>query len=264
MMDSDFNSGDATFDNDVGVSEDLIETCGGGIPDDGELADDASNEPSGDFDDGADDKPETRIAAAQRQADEWLEQAEQARFDHALDHQLSGIPDVAEDPIGHFQAKFQALENQQQQQQFWGTVIESEKAIRETTPDYDDACQHLESSRVRELERSLPDDDARSWVAARQAGFNTPADLRRAQLDQDRVGVAQLAIQRGMSPAQLYYELAADRGYQPKRQTRTTSPGGRRSASADLPTPDFTTPDEDLVAWDAEWSKYEKAARAAG
>jgi hypothetical protein len=149
------------------------------------------------------------------------------------------LPEVQEDPIGHFQGRIAQLEaalqysHQQggqqtqqiqqhlQEQAMWQSVAASETEIR--TPgnpahkaDYDDACQHLEGARVRQLDRMYPDSAPQVQAMARQQGFATPAEFKLSLLNQDRRNVATHALQQGMSPAQLYYELALDSGYQPK------------------------------------------------
>lgn len=149
------------------------------------------------------------------------------------------LPVVEEDPIGHFNARMAQLEaalqqthqgGQQQTQQIqahlqeqamWGAVTAAETEIR--TPgtaahkaDYDDACRHLETSRVRQLDRMYPSDSAQVQEMARQMGFANPNEYKLSLLNQDRRAVAVHALQTGVSPAQLYYDLALDSGYAPK------------------------------------------------
>lgn len=144
------------------------------------------------------------------------------------------IPDINEDPIGHFAAKVAELEGklaekdkaigqtreqfeaEQAHRQFWGAVQRSETEFKGRTPDYDEATTHLEQARIRELAIMFPDDSERAYEIAQRAGLRTPADLRLATLNQDRISVAQQAFQLGMNPAELYYKLAQERGYQPK------------------------------------------------
>ncbi len=154
-------------------------------------------------------------------------------------------PSLDEDPIGYFKWENEQLRKQideiktgstksveqvqaqLQEQQFWNTVIRSEQEIRLKVPDYDDATSFLEQSRIAELEFMVPDDD-RGRALAQQYGFQTPAELRAAMLNQDRIAVAQQALTLGMSPAQFYYDLAKRRGYQPKAANGNgTQPGGK-------------------------------------
>src|SRR5262252_1773312 len=95
------------------------------------------------------------------------------------------IPDVNEDPIGHFQARTAILEQalqhtyqgtqatqqhlqaQHQEQVFWDHVRASENEFRKSAPvveingqkvsDYDAACEHLKAHRMTELMHLYPD-----------------------------------------------------------------------------------------------------------
>jgi len=154
------------------------------------------------------------------------------------------LPTIEEDPIGHFTGQLaqmqrtidelrtgntqtqQQFEQSQQQQAFVNTVAQSEVAIRATTPDYDAACQHLEAGRVAELEAIYGDDNPQAIAMAQHYGLPSVAHLRAAILNQDRITVAQQAIMLGQSPAQLYYNLAKQRGYKP------AAPGGQQKTPA--------------------------------
>lgn len=149
------------------------------------------------------------------------------------------LPDVQADPIGHFTGRIAQLEetlrqanqggqqdSQQirqhlQEQALWTTVQASEADIRDAKSashkaDYDDACRHLETSRVRQLDRMYPSDSPQVLAVARQLGFPDAVQYKLSLLNQDRRAVAEHALQTGISPAQLYYDLALDSGYQPK------------------------------------------------
>src|SRR5690606_10287638 len=113
-------------------------------------------------------------------------------------------PSLEEDPIGYFKWENEQLRKQieeikagstksvaevqaqLQEQQFWNTVIRSEQEIRLKVPDYDEATEFLEQSRIAELEFMVPDDE-RGLALAQQYGFRTPAELRAAMLNQDRI-----------------------------------------------------------------------------
>ncbi len=143
------------------------------------------------------------------------------------------VPTIEEDPIGYFnhqieqlrqenaqlrtgaQQSVQQVQHAQVEQQFWGAVERSETEMRQSNPDYDPAVTFLEESRVRELQAMVPDDERGSAYAA-QNGFRSAADMRLAMLNSDRINVARQALQMGLSPAQLYYNLAVQRGYQSK------------------------------------------------
>lgn len=144
------------------------------------------------------------------------------------------LPSKDEDPIGYFEAVInqqkqelealkrgttqtqEQLQMDQQQRAFWNAVVQSESEIRRTAPDYDEATAHLEAGRVAELKAIYADDNPAAIALANQYGLRSVEDLRAAILNQDRISVAQQALSLGMSPAQLYYNLAKQRGYQPK------------------------------------------------
>jgi len=151
------------------------------------------------------------------------------------------IPDVNEDPIGHFQARTQMLERaleqtyrgnqetanhiraQQEEQVFWNHIRAAEDEFRKTSPkvnvdgregtDYDMACDHLKQHRMSELKHLYPDESPIAMQEARQYGLPSPAHLRAMMLQQDAIAIAQRAYQLGVSPAWLYYEAAKTRGY---------------------------------------------------
>jgi len=150
--------------------------------------------------------------------------------------------DVQEDPIGFFSAHVGALHQQAGEQRFWNGVEQSEKMARENISDYDDACQHLEQGRMAELERAYPD-NATVHRAAQQMGLQNAAALRETLLNRDRIAVAQLAMQQGRSPAELYYEVAQQRGYASKRSMN-------KRESAALQHLYATDPDKFDAAWD--------------
>lgn len=144
------------------------------------------------------------------------------------------VPDVNENPVGFFMAKLaeqqkvieelrtgsqqtrQQIEQRQHEEQFWSRVQHSEVEARKSISDYDAAVEHLEKGRIAELELLLPDDSEVAQQAAQEAGFKTVAQLRVATLNQDRTSIAAQAMRSGRSPAEVYYQLAKQRGYAPK------------------------------------------------
>lgn len=149
------------------------------------------------------------------------------------------IPDAQEDPIGHFTGRIAQLEEalrqshlggqeqteqiraQMQEQAMWGAVAQAEADIRDARnpnhkADYDEACNHLITTRARQLDRMYPSNSPHVIAAARQAGFQSPAEYKQALLNQDGRGLIVHALQQGVSPAALLYDLAVDAGYQPK------------------------------------------------
>jgi hypothetical protein len=206
-------------------------------------------------------------------------------------------PTVEEDPIGYFQNELakrdqviqqlqqgtqksvQQVQATQQENAFWGHVERSEQEMRKTATDYDDACRHLEAGRVAELKVILPDDSPQAQAYAAQHGL-TPEQLRAHLLNQDRIAVAQQAIQLGVSPAQMYYNLAKQRGYAaaPGKkggavvQIEAARKGLKASKSisgGDGGKPDNPFNVNDLIdlyaddpeAFDKEWDKMAKAGK---
>lgn len=164
------------------------------------------------------------------------------------------IPDINEDPIGHFQARTALLEQKleeaykgnqttqqhvqqsEQQRAFVDHVVRSEEAIRNPKSptykaDYDEACQHLGAGRVAELAIMYPDNSPQAQAVAQQYGMPSPAELRNAILNQDRIAVATQALQMGVSPAEMYYSLATQRGYRtPATNGALKSPAEKAAA----------------------------------
>lgn len=129
-------------------------------------------------------------------------------------HQL---PDPLEDPVAHFDQRSRRLESHIAEREYWDGVNASEAAIRNPDSpnycsDYDAACQYLEDGRRRELKAMLPDGDQRAIRYAAQWGM-TPAQLREYQLRDDQRAIINEAMRQGRPPAELYYDIAMQRGY---------------------------------------------------
>ena len=75
----------------------------------------------------------------------------------------------------------------------------AEQRFREATPDYDDAVSHLKTSRVNEL---------MLW--------GLPTDQAQMQVQQEAAEIVSHAIRNRKSPAEVAYEMARLRGYQPR------------------------------------------------
>jgi hypothetical protein len=174
--------------------------------------------------------------ATRKQLAERTQQMEQVLRQVLADRQRAAqpqaeqpkVPTLDEDPIGFFQQKLaeqerviqqltqgtqqtvEQFQRQQHEQRFWGEVQRSEQEMRSANPDYDPAVTFLEDSRVKELELMIPDT---AQAYAEQQGYNSPADLRAAVLNNDRITIARQALQMQMSPAELYYRIAQQRGY---------------------------------------------------
>lgn len=140
-------------------------------------------------------------------------------------------PTVEEDPIGFFKAEIaardaridalerggrqstQQLQEQVQLQAMREYVKEAETEIVKEHPDYWDACRHLEGLRIAQLDVFYPDDAPQAQAMARQGGFQSVPHMKAHMLDQDRQMVLAQSIQMGISPAQMYYNLAQRAGY---------------------------------------------------
>jgi hypothetical protein len=179
--------------------------------------------------------------ARQQQAEAAQQQQQQQQSE---DYRMN------EDPIGYFQAKMQGMQNHLTQDRFVGVVERSERQAREQWSDYDEACEHLERGRLAELERAYPDAHPKAAQLARHYGFQNPAQLRAALLNRDRVHVAATALQRGQSPAELYYALARQRGWAGK-------PAINKAEAAHM----TRLADENPEAFDKAWDKLAASGR---
>ena len=168
---------------------------------------------TGSDDSGASQQPQAQPEAAHYRQAQPQPQAYGGEEQQDAQH---GLPDVEADPIGHFGARMQGLETAAGNEIFWHRVQVAETAAREAFSDYDAACEHLEDGRKAELARAYPDTPEVAH-AARQMGFQSPAQLRAAMLNRDRIAIAQQAIRLGMNPGHLYYQLAQQRGFKSTR-----------------------------------------------
>lgn len=210
-----------------------------------------------------------RITAAAAQADQLQDQFE------AWQQQQQRGPSLEENPIGYFQHQL-AIRDQADAERrhnaFWRAVEITEQQMRQTTPDYDDACKHLEGVRMAQLELTYPDDDPRAHMAARQLGLGSPAQLRTAILANDAAQVAQMAAARGRNPAQMYYDLAVKSGFRSGSQTMEAARRGQRATGnyarseqrrgrvmSEKQLTDLYT--DDPEAFDREWERYAAAQR---
>ncbi|HEY1243350.1 MAG TPA: hypothetical protein VGF29_00830 [Hyphomicrobiaceae bacterium] len=168
------------------------------------------------------------------------------------------LPDVTDDPIGHFQGRVTDLEGfahqqhaQAQGRQMHDLVMRDEAAAEKELHDYWDACAHLEQARAKELEKLIPD-TPEGHMYAQRAGLPNAAAARAAQLNLDRQQVAAWAIQNGQSPAAVYYGLAQQRGYRSKVDITPSQTKALAQLAIDDP-----------AAFDKAWAVYEKSARRA-
>ena len=228
--------------------------------DGGESGDPLEARERGGDDSGGDDE----IERASLEADE-LEYQMRERAQYSQQQQR---PDLYDDPIAHVREIQQEMQNQRSQreyQQFLGTIESHENAFKAMTPDYHEAVEHLERARRSELSKLYPDNSPQAHIVARQHGYATPAKLRDAVFINDAQTVARNALQSGRNPAHVYYELAADRGYQIKGPRAGRSSGGRssggksgsiRADSSISELADLYT--EDPATFDKQWDRMAK------
>lgn len=118
----------------------------------------------------------------------------------------AAIPDLETDPVGHFKAKYEALEKsvqqvqqpfqqQAQRQQFLTAYASRANEFKAETPDFDAAYSHAQGA------------------LANLAGFYgiSPADAE--------MQLAEAAMRQGKNPGQAIYEFAKANGYTGKQAT---------------------------------------------
>lgn len=219
--------------------------------DSGAPAEYGRSEPSADDDE---------VERASLQAEEWLYEQ---RSRQGQEYQER--PSVYDDPLTHLQevqAELQVQRSQREYQQFMNQVSEHENVFASITPDYSQAVEHLEKARRSELAKLYPDRSPAAHVAARQHGFANPEQLRNAIFINDAQTVARQALASGRNPAQVYYELAADRGYQSRGSRSGGRSSGSRSSGRSSGNPNVARLTdlyvEDPAAFDREWDKMAK------
>jgi hypothetical protein len=177
---------------------------------------------------------------------------------HQQQHQP--LPNMLDDPVGHFHGRMQQLEgaagqfyNHTMRGEIVRALEASEKTANfETHNDYNDAVLHLEREHIRRLERQLPD-GRQTDLLAHSYGLPNAQALRAAVLNRDRAMVVDWAAKNGQDPAGVYYDLAiAQYGYRPKI-AYTRSQMSKLMDAADKGGPEF----------EKEWAKYAKAERRA-
>lgn len=137
------------------------------------------------------------------------------------------IPDINEDPIGHFQARIaqqqkvidelngktqQSQQQQEQAAQFNQVVTEYKSQamqFKQEKPDFDAAYNHLLSARAKEY-----------------AMLGVPEAEIPASISQDELGIVLRAKQLGKNPAEVIYALAMERGYKPGAGGEDVDNGG--------------------------------------
>lgn len=110
----------------------------------------------------------------------------------------------------------QEIEQERYQRQVFNAVTMGEQRVKAEKPDYDTAISHLMEARKREL-----------------AYFTDDQDAINNQIRQDLWGVSTAAIEKGLNPAEVLYNIAHQRGYQPpEADTGTPDAASRVTAAA--------------------------------
>lgn len=127
--------------------------------------------------------------------------------------------DYEENPLEYTKAQLEQMQKRQQEydeyirkqqetakaqqefQQFASTVAEQEQAYAKENPDYYDAHKFLRAEREKELKlMRFPKEEINNIIM------------------QDEAAISQMALSRNENPAEIVYELAAAKGFQPKQQ----------------------------------------------
>jgi hypothetical protein len=110
-----------------------------------------------------------------------------------------GLQQQVEQLRGGFGQQQQMTEQQRQVAQIQSAYTADANRFRSVKPDFDDAYRHMLNVRRQELTQVF--------------GITNPAQLE-AQIEADELQIAAAALQRGVSPAEMVYNLAVARGYQ--------------------------------------------------
>lgn len=133
--------------------------------------------------------------------------------------QPKALPSVMEAPLDHIEQQRRELDEirqwrQQQEQQgqitqakqqFLGHVQARENEYRASTPDYDAAINHLRADRAAELA---------------EAGY-APEQCNQI-IDGEAMAIADWSLRQGRNPAEVWYKMAARRGYKAGAQEQAS------------------------------------------
>jgi len=146
------------------------------------------------------------------------------------------VPALEQDPVGHIIGMVRGVHDRQEQQQaiiadaqrqqqvaiaianLQGQAVAAENEFKQTTPDYEQAIEHMRSARDQQL-----------------ALFGLNPTQRQAQMLQETLEIAARAVQSGRNPAQMAYDMAGAFGYQrqqPNGQQQTSAQERLRQVSA--------------------------------
>lgn len=135
----------------------------------------------------------------------------------AVEHLRKRLAEVEQTTTNIAQERDNEALNQRELQQLGGFMHQSETAFREKQPDYDAAIEHVVNARAQEL--SL-------------YGLTLPQIQQ--TIAQEATDIVRSAVAQGRDPAELGYEIARSRGYQPKQAEEQQKPNGSGGAQAML------------------------------
>lgn len=180
--------------------------------------------------------PHAALHQARMQAQQAQQQllALQARTNAILaaqQPQAAELPDLDEDPVGYvrgLEARLRQFEDERNENVFNSRIdnamMQDEASFRAYTPDYDAASEHYVQSRAQEL-----------------LALYTPQQAQSIMMQEARQ-MAQEAWQRGIPAAQMVYQLAHARGYQPGAAPQTPPTAFAPPAAPQQPQPAAIAP----------------------
>ena len=128
---------------------------------------------------------------------------------------------IAEQQRAYQQAQEQAVRQQQEQQlqaRIWGAWQESVGEYSKQNEDFNNAAQWLAETRDKQLQAMASVDNRFASKAGRDA-----------QMNQELAGIVMAAVQKGMSPAEMVYQIAQSYGY---AQGKMELPGNLKQIQA--------------------------------
>lgn len=196
------------------------------------------------------ERPEPQEYSRERHGEPEPQQQQQQQ--QQPPQQYRGPPDVNDDPIGHFAQRQAAVEAHLTNKEFWDGIKQDEDRMRQELPsDYEAATDYLKQHRLQELAQQFPDRSQDAAIIAHRHGFQSPAHMRMAILQNDAMQIANHAFRNGQSPAEAYFQHAVGRGYKPQAvMSKSVEKAALNVAE-----------NGDDKQFDEFWRWYERAAR---
>jgi hypothetical protein len=151
------------------------------------------------------------------------------RFNLVLEKTKPAVPDIAQDPVGHFQHKLQQTEAELEQ----ARKFREEQANRARLQEDHQRFMSAYHGAAQQFERQQQDfGQAYAFLAQSRIEDLTAAgyDFVQAQqlAQEDELRVVAKAFQDGVNPAERMYALAKRRGYAPKPKEGEKSPAEQK------------------------------------